>query len=174
MQKIHYAHYCAIITSLEQLMKPGGEFERLLRKVDFASQLIGIIFDEAHCIATWGEFQPEYKELECLHYVLPCWVPFMVASAMLTSDALRNICRLLHIRSENLITVHVSTDRLNIKIGVCKIKYSLASYMDLTFIIPTGMKLDDPPPPKFLIFFDSIQDGIAATKYLQARLPPDL
>jgi hypothetical protein len=63
---------------------------------------------------------------------------------------------------------------VNIKIGVHKIKYSLASYMDLAFIIPTGMKLDDPPPPKFLIFFNSIRDGLAATKYLQAHLLPDL
>jgi superfamily II DNA helicase RecQ len=174
LQDIEDAHYRTIITSLEQLMKPGREFERLLQKVDFTSQLIGIIFDEAHCIATWGEFRPEYKELERLRYVLPCRVPFMVASATLTSDALRNICRLLHIHSENLVTVHVSTNHLNIKIGVRKINYSLASYMDLAFIIPTSMKSDDPPPPKFLIFFNSIQDGIAAMKYSQARLPPDL
>ncbi|KAG2130639.1 uncharacterized protein EDB93DRAFT_1053124, partial [Suillus bovinus] len=54
-------------------------------------------------------------------------VPFMIASATLTSDALRDVCRLLHIRSENLVTIHISTDRPNIKIGVRKIKYSLAS-----------------------------------------------
>ncbi|KAG1779314.1 hypothetical protein EV702DRAFT_1195288 [Suillus placidus] len=108
---IEDSHYCAIITSPEQLMKPSGEFEKLL---------------------------------------------------------------LLHIRSENLVTIHVSTDHPNIKIGVCKIKYSLASYADLAFLIPTGMKIDDPPPLKFLVFFDSIQDGISAAKYLRVRLPPDL
>ncbi|KAG0694150.1 hypothetical protein DFH29DRAFT_815643 [Suillus ampliporus] len=171
LQDIEDSHYRAIITSPEQLMKPGGEFEKLLQKVDFAVQLIGVIFNEGHCIATWGEFQPEYKELERLRYVLPCQVPFMIASATLTSDALRDIRRLLHIRSENLVTIHVSTDRPNIKIGVRKIKYSLASYMDLAFVIPTGMKSDDLPPPKFLIFFDSIQDGIGAAKYLQVVLP---
>ncbi|KAG0694255.1 P-loop containing nucleoside triphosphate hydrolase protein [Suillus ampliporus] len=171
---IEDSHYCGIITSPEQLMKPGGEFEKLLRNINFASKLIGIIFDEAHCIVTWGEFRPEYKELERLRYILPCQVPFMIASAMLTSDALRDICRLLHLRSENLVTIHVSTDCPNIKIRVHKIKYSLASYADLAFLIPTGMKLDDPPPPKFLIFFDSIQDGISTAKYLRARLPPDL
>ncbi|KAG1766132.1 hypothetical protein EV702DRAFT_1272018, partial [Suillus placidus] len=56
--------YRAVIVSPEQLMKPGGEFEKLLRKPLFAQQIIGIIFDEAHCIATWGDFRPEYKELE--------------------------------------------------------------------------------------------------------------
>ncbi|KAG2030930.1 hypothetical protein BDR03DRAFT_877168, partial [Suillus americanus] len=55
-----------------------------------------------------------------------------------------------------------------------KIKYSLVSYADLAFLIPTSMKSDDLPPLKFLIFFDSIQEGINATKYLQARLSPDL
>ncbi|KAG1868334.1 hypothetical protein DFJ58DRAFT_653975 [Suillus subalutaceus] len=115
-REIEDSHYRAIITSPEQLMKPG-------RDIDFALKLIGVIFDEAHCI---------------------------------------------------LVAVHVSTDHPNIKIGVCKIKYSLASYADLAFLIPTGMKSDDPAPPKFLVFFDSIQEGINATKYLQARLPPDL
>jgi superfamily II DNA helicase RecQ len=174
LQGIEDSCYRAIITSPEQLMKPGGEFEKLLRNVNFASKLIGIIFDEAHCIVTWGAFRAEYKELERLRYILPCQVPFMVASATLTSDALRDIRRLLHIRPENLATIHVSTDRPNIKIGVRKIKYSLTSYADLAFLIPAGIKLDDPPPPKFLVFFDSIQDGINAAKYLRARLPPDL
>ncbi|KAG1888915.1 uncharacterized protein F5891DRAFT_913757, partial [Suillus fuscotomentosus] len=170
LQGIEDLCYRAIITSPEQLMKPGGAFEKLLRNVDFASKLIGIIFDEAHCIVTWGEFRAEYKELERLHYILPCQVPFMVTSATLTSDALRDIRRLLHIQSENLATIHVSTDRPNIRIRVRKIKYSLMSYADLAFLIPT----DDPPPPKFLVFFDSIQGGISAAKYLRARLPPDL
>jgi superfamily II DNA helicase RecQ len=48
--------YRAVIVSPEQLMKPGGEFEKLLRKPLFAQQIIGIIFDEAHCIATWANF----------------------------------------------------------------------------------------------------------------------
>ncbi|KAG1806404.1 P-loop containing nucleoside triphosphate hydrolase protein [Suillus plorans] len=105
-------HYHAIITSPEQLMKPGGEFEKLLQNIDFASKLIGIIFDEAHCIVTWGDFRSEYKDLGRLHYILPCQVPFMIASATFTSDALRDIRRLLHIRSEKLTTIHVSTDRV--------------------------------------------------------------
>ncbi|KAG1798864.1 P-loop containing nucleoside triphosphate hydrolase protein, partial [Suillus plorans] len=89
--------YRAVIVSPEQLMKPGGEFEKLLRKPLFAQQIIGVVFDEAHCIATWGEFRPEYKELERLRYILPCYVPFMLASATLTVDNLAHVKRLLHI-----------------------------------------------------------------------------
>ncbi|KAG1763647.1 hypothetical protein EV702DRAFT_1219569 [Suillus placidus] len=45
--------YLVIIVSPEQLMKPGGEFEKLLRKPEFAKQIIGFVFDEAHCVTSW-------------------------------------------------------------------------------------------------------------------------
>jgi hypothetical protein len=89
-------------------MKPGGEFEKLLHKREFASDIIGIVFDEVHCITSWGDFHPEYKELQCLHYILPCYVPFMMASATLTLIDLYHGKRLLHMHSENLVTVWTS------------------------------------------------------------------
>ncbi|KAG1724793.1 hypothetical protein EDB19DRAFT_1644382 [Suillus lakei] len=52
--------------------------------------------------------------------------------------------------------------------------YSLSSYQDLSFLIPDGWKDGDPAPPKFLIFFDDIQDSIVAAKSIQKRLPPAL
>ena len=55
--------YQAVIISPEQMMKPGGRFEALLRKKKFTDQIVSIVFDEAHCIMTWGKFRPEYKEL---------------------------------------------------------------------------------------------------------------
>ncbi|KIJ10663.1 hypothetical protein PAXINDRAFT_85716, partial [Paxillus involutus ATCC 200175] len=58
--------YRTIIVSPEQLMKPRGEFEKLLRKPEFASHIVGFVFDEAHCITSWGEFRPEYRELQRL------------------------------------------------------------------------------------------------------------
>ncbi|KAG1803054.1 hypothetical protein EV424DRAFT_1277392, partial [Suillus variegatus] len=68
---INNMRYRAIITSPEQLVKAGGEFEKLLQKPTFASQIMGFVFDEAHCITSWGEFRSEYKELERLRYILP-------------------------------------------------------------------------------------------------------
>ncbi|KAG0707218.1 hypothetical protein DFH29DRAFT_797092 [Suillus ampliporus] len=64
-----------------------------------------------------------------------------------------------------------STDCPNIKIGVRKIKYALNSYADLAFLIPEGWNTEDPPPPKFLVFFDDIQDAINAAWYLCKCLP---
>ena len=64
-------------------MKTGGRFEQLVKKEDFTSCMISVIFDEAHCISTWGEFQPEYKEVGCLCYILPKNIPIMIMSATL-------------------------------------------------------------------------------------------
>lgn len=41
----------------------------------------------------------------------------------------------------------------------------------LAFLIPAGFKVDDPPLPKFLIFFDNIPDSINAACALRRRLP---
>jgi superfamily II DNA helicase RecQ len=116
-------------------MKPGGEFEKLLRKREFASDIIGIVFDEAHCITSWGDFRPEYKELQRLRYILPCYVPFMMASATLTPIDLSHGKRLLHMRSENLVTVRTSIDHSNVKLCVRKICLMMVGLHDLRLIV---------------------------------------
>lgn len=152
-------------------MKPNSEFEKLLKDPLFTSYLVGIIIDEAHCITEWGEFRPEYRELGRLRYILPSTISIMIASATLTKVALTHTTRLLHMHADKMVTIHRLSDRPNIKIGVRKIKYALSSYGDLAFLDPVGWKVGNPPPPKFLIFFDSIPDTINATKYLRKRLP---
>jgi len=154
-------------------MKPNGEFEKRLKNPLFASQIISIVIDEAHCLTDWGEFQPEYKELRRLHYILLSTIPILITSATLTKDSLSNARQLLHMHSDKMVTIRRSSDRTNIKIGVKKIKYALSSYSDLAFLIPTGWKTGDPLPPKFLIFFDDIQDSINAARYLRSRLPAE-
>ncbi|KAI6006430.1 hypothetical protein EDC04DRAFT_2582979 [Pisolithus marmoratus] len=66
------------------------------------------------------------------------------------------------------------TDQPNIRICVCKIKHSLTSYVDLSFLVPEGWMAGDPALPKFLVFFDDIQDAIATTKTLQKHLPHEV
>ncbi|KAG1846519.1 hypothetical protein C8R48DRAFT_616377, partial [Suillus tomentosus] len=166
-QDIENKKYLAVIVSPAQLIKPGGEFEKLLHKQEFTSDIMGIVFDEAHCITSYEDFCPEYKELQRLRYILPCYVPFMMVSATLTLIDLSHGKRLLHMRSENFVTIQTSIDRSNIKLCVWKIKYSLLSYQDLAFLMPNGWSNNDPIPPKFLIFFNNIQDTIAAAKILQ-------
>ncbi|KAG2367212.1 P-loop containing nucleoside triphosphate hydrolase protein [Suillus spraguei] len=52
--------YRAIAVSPEQIMKPNGDFEKLLKNPLFASHLVSVVIDEAHCVTDWGEFRPEY------------------------------------------------------------------------------------------------------------------
>ncbi|KAF8415905.1 hypothetical protein L210DRAFT_3313175, partial [Boletus edulis BED1] len=47
-------------------------------------------------------------------------------------------------------------------------------YADLAFLIPDEWKNGDPSPPKFLVFFDDIQQAIQAAKFLRSRLPSQL
>ncbi|KAF9230225.1 hypothetical protein BU15DRAFT_57459 [Melanogaster broomeanus] len=155
-------------------MKPNGEFEKRLKNTLFASRVISVVIDEAHCLTNWGDFRPEYKELQRLRYILPDTIPIMIASATLTKDALTDTLQLLHMHRDRLITIRRSSDRPNLKIGVRKIKYALNTYADLAFLIPTGWKASDHLLPKFLVFFDDIQDAINAARYLRSRLPPEM
>jgi len=173
-QAISTFQYRAVVISPEQVMKPNGHFEKLLKNPLFVTRIISFIIDEAHCLTEWGEFRPEYRELGRLRYILSSHVPLLVTSATLTKVAVSDIMRLLHMRADQTEVVHRSTDRPNIKIGVKKIKYAYNSFADLTFLIPAGFKVGDPPPPKFLIFFDDIAESINATCVLRRRLPLEL
>ncbi|KAI6103602.1 hypothetical protein F5141DRAFT_1217225 [Pisolithus sp. B1] len=65
-QAISAFKYWVVVISPEQIMKPDGGFERLLKSPLFTQQIISIVINEAHCLTDWGEFQPEYKELSRL------------------------------------------------------------------------------------------------------------
>lgn len=163
--------YRVVIISPEQVMKDSGGFEQLLKKPQFTAHIIGVVVDEAHCVSAWGEFRPQYKELGRLRYILPD-IPFLIASATLSLEALQDIKKLLHLWSgDKIVTIHRSTDRPNIRLAVKPIKGHLQSYTDLAFLVPEGWKAGDPPPPKFLIFFDNIATAIEAAQSVCARLP---
>ncbi len=68
-------------------MKTGGGFEWLFKDNSFTSSVISVIFDEGHCVSHWGAFQPDYKQVGSLRYLLPD-VPFLVASATLPAGVL--------------------------------------------------------------------------------------
>ena len=74
-------------------------------------------------------------------------------------------------QKDRTVVYHRSSDRPNVKIGVRKIKYALGTFTDLTFLIPARIKVGNPPPPKFLVFFDNIPDSIEAVAVHHWRLP---
>lgn len=153
-------------------MKIGGQFEKLWKNERFTSRIISVIWDEAHCISTWGNMRVAYKEAGRLRTYLKS-IPYLVTSATLPSLVLAEVMESLKMRTENTIFVRRSNDRPNVHLTVRRIRHSLQSFVDLTFLIPDNWKIGDSPPPKFLIFFDNIADSIAAAKVLRSRLPQD-
>ena len=126
--------------------------------------MISVIFDKAHCISAWGEFWPEYKEVGHLHYILPKNIPIMIMSAALPPLVFDDVKEILQLQSDKLAIFHCSSDRPNIHIVVHAIQNSLSSFADLEFIL-CNWKPGDPPPPKFLVFFDDINDTVKACNH---------
>ena len=85
--------YRVIIVNPEELMKIDGPFEKLLRKSTFASAILRVIFDEAHCISQWASFRGEYKDIGRIRWILGPDVVFMLASATLASLVLNDWVR---------------------------------------------------------------------------------
>jgi septal ring factor EnvC (AmiA/AmiB activator) len=48
------------------------------------------------------------------------------------------------------------------------------SFKDLAFLIPAGFKEGDPPPAKFIVFFDNTKEAERGAKYLRTLLPESL
>ncbi|THH18248.1 hypothetical protein EW146_g2695 [Bondarzewia mesenterica] len=151
--------YQVIVVNPEIIMKDGGGFEKLWKNDAFVSRIISIVWDEAHCISTWGDFRPEYKEAGRLRHLIPLEIPFYVVSATLPPQILSNVMDTLQINRSKATIIQHSNDRPNVHITIRKIQYSLNSYRDLAFLIKDHWKSDDERPPKFLIFFDNISDS---------------
>jgi hypothetical protein len=79
---------------------------------------------------------------------------------------------ILQLRTENLVVFRQSSDHPNIHICVHRMLSPLGSFADLEFVLH-NWKPGDPPPPKFLVFFDDINEVIRACNHLQSLLPPE-
>lgn len=164
--------YRVVITNPEMMFEKNGRFLSLLRNQLFLRNLISIIIDEAHCVVKWGSFRPEYRELGLLRHNIPYSIPLYIASATLPPVVMRDVRRLLHIRPNPYEEI-MSNDRPNVSLMVRRINYPLNSYWDLSFLVPYGWTPDQPKPPLFLFFFDSIDILQEAVEFLRSRLPPE-
>ena len=95
--------YQAVVINPEQLMKVDGGFKRLIKTSRFADNLISVIFDEAHCISAWGAFRPEYKDVGCLCFTLPCHIPILITSVTLPPLVLDDVKSILQLRNDKLV-----------------------------------------------------------------------
>ena len=151
-------------------MKDGRGFERLWKNEAFVSHTISLSWDKGHCISSWEDFCPKYKQAGCLWYLLSWHILFYVMSTILPTPVLTNVMQILQMDCSKAAIIWWSNNQPNVHLMVRKIQHTLSTYKDLTFLIQRDWKPRDPPPPKFLIFFDSISDSMAAAKYLCKQL----
>ncbi|KAI0705896.1 hypothetical protein BC835DRAFT_1261200 [Cytidiella melzeri] len=69
--------------------------------------------------------------------------------------------------------IHQSNDHPNVYLGVCQICHLLKSFKDLKFLVPKHWKPGD-KIPKFLIFFNSIQESVNTVKSLWTKMPSEM
>ena len=151
-------------------MKPGKTgFGALFGDRKFTSQIIALVFDEAHCIPGWGGFRGEFREVGRLRHILQ-GVPMHFTSATMPDHVLADLLKITHIPRKDLHVIHRSNDRSNVFIQVREIKESLTSFKDLDFLVE-GWADGKVQPRKFLILFDSIRESVDAAHHLRELLP---
>ncbi|KAI0699968.1 P-loop containing nucleoside triphosphate hydrolase protein [Cytidiella melzeri] len=153
IQDITARRYRVVIVNPELALANRGPFEKLWRDRTFVSKIISIVWDEAHCISTWGAFRKEYAEAGRLRSLLVEEVPYIVVSATLPEQMLKDVMSTLKMEPEQTVKILQSNDRPNVY---------LSNWTP-------GVKL-----PKFLLFFDSIQESVDATKSLWNKMPEEL
>jgi len=79
----------------------------------------------------------------------------------------------LHIDS-NCLVFWRSNDRHNVAFCVKKMWYSMSSFEDLAFLVPSKWVEGDPPPHKFMVFFNNKRKAENASTFLRKRMPQAL
>ena len=102
---------------------------------------------------------------------LPMPMP-IATSATMSAGVIEDVKKVLQLCEENLIVSRCSTNHSNIAIIVRPIVNPISSYRDLAFVLG-DWEPGNPPPPKFIVFFDNIKSSIDASYYLRGLLPKD-
>ncbi|KAL6308381.1 P-loop containing nucleoside triphosphate hydrolase protein [Sparassis latifolia] len=172
LKDIEDGRYRAVLVNPNEAMKEGGGFGRLWKNELLTAQIISIVWDEGHCVSIWKSFRPEYREAGRLRYLIPRTIPFLVTSATLSESVCNDVIETLQMRRDKTLLIRRSNDRPNVYLTVHKITHSLDSFEDLAFLIPGNWQPGD-HIPKFLVFFDNIQESVRATSFLRSWLPPE-
>lgn len=148
----------------------SDELRDLWKASSFTSRILGLIFDEGHCIAQWGKFRKHYLAVGVIRYIIGDLIPFYVASATLPPPLISEIRRLLHLRPQKTTQILCSNDRPDIALMVRALNRPSSSYEDLAFLIPRNWNESMESPKKFLVFFDNIKEAEGAKEFFHQRL----
>ncbi|KAF7296797.1 ATP-dependent DNA helicase RecQ [Mycena indigotica] len=145
-----------VVTVSPEIMD-SQPFQALFKNVKIKERLLYVVFDKAHCISAWGKtFRPHYLRVGNLRHLLPPQVLFFITSAALPRHILDDIKQILRLQTGDGTKYFIhSNDRPNIHLVVRPMRYAVASYKDLAFLIPPNTTSTS-PPPKFLVFMDNI------------------
>ncbi|KAH9886764.1 P-loop containing nucleoside triphosphate hydrolase protein [Cubamyces lactineus] len=163
--------YWVIVVNPEEAFRLKGGFARLWRNRTWTSRLISVIWDEAHCIKSWASFCKDYGQAGRLRNVLTD-VPYLIPSATLPEAMLDNVLATLHVKRARTVIHCRSNDRPNVYLAMRKMQHAVSSYKELDLLLPAGWKAGD-RIPKFLVFFDSIEESMQAADMLRKRLPQE-
>ncbi|KAJ3572855.1 hypothetical protein NP233_g2794 [Leucocoprinus birnbaumii] len=146
----------------------------VIRNREMIPRILAVVVDEAHVVLHWGSnFRKAYGELGILRTLLPRNTPFVAMSATMPSRVRRDILTKLHLNDEELISLDLGNNRLNVSVVVRPIHNPMNTYSDLAFVIPRDLEnLRD--IKKTFIYVDSIDDGLAIRQYLRKCLPKEL
>jgi hypothetical protein len=137
-------------------------------KSAFFANLVTIAIDEAHIIRSWGEFRQEYRLLNTLRDHFPN-IPFLLASATLTSDMINYVITACKLR--NPLIIRQSVRRTNLGLWVIPIEEP--DLKELAVLIPKKLEKGE-QIPKTLIFLNNIGEVNRIAAFLRQCLPEHL
>ncbi|KDQ11402.1 hypothetical protein BOTBODRAFT_72662, partial [Botryobasidium botryosum FD-172 SS1] len=134
----------------------------------------GIIFDEAHCLSSWGStFRPEYHKLGQLRSLLFPDTAFYATSATMPPCIYKDVCQVLGMKSATTVAIQIETDRPNIQYTCRTLACGSQGFESLDFLIPEDVQSPE-DIPLTLVYLDSITDCKNAAKHLWQCLPDSM
>ncbi|TCD65949.1 hypothetical protein EIP91_001979 [Steccherinum ochraceum] len=138
-----------------EMLQSRQFINRVLRNAKFASRILSVVVDEAHC-AISALFLSRYT-------------PFIALTATLTERVRRDLHVKLKFTKGSSRFVNVGNDRPNVSMVVRSFQHAQNSFADLDFVIPENVRnIED--IPKTMIYVDDIQEGADIIYYLRGLL----
>ncbi|KAJ7053118.1 P-loop containing nucleoside triphosphate hydrolase protein [Mycena amicta] len=157
-------------------MSKSTSFTRLWKDAKFRTRCSAVIVDEAHCIADWGKFRPEYNKIKELRSYLGFETPVVACTATCTSETFKTLWNALDFGHRPFWGIDVGSARKNLLFLTREISNPKNPVLNVLNMLPAH--LDDETPAtaieKSLFYFDSEAACTRAVQTLRSALPPHL
>ncbi|KAI0683410.1 P-loop containing nucleoside triphosphate hydrolase protein, partial [Cytidiella melzeri] len=132
-QQLEANCFRVIITSPEMILK-HPKFSKLVKNSEWLKNTIGIIIDEAHCVAQWGDnFREAFTALEQTRS-FAARKPIMIASATLSPGMLEKVYDKLSFSRHKTFQLNLGNQRHNITQLVCRLLGKGRNFEALDFL----------------------------------------